>query len=148
MSGPSDVPERLRSAGLRLTPQRELILAAVDDLGHATAEQVHAAVAEQAASINLSTVYRTLETLEEHQLVRHVHLSGRAPTYHSVRGGHTHFHLTCRNCGRVISVDEGVAREFATRLRAEHGFETDIGHLSVFGVHTQCPEPDVTEERP
>lgn len=136
------VTERLRGAGLRRTPQRELILATIDELRHATPEQVHAAVAEQVASINLSTVYRTLETLEEHALVGHVHLGGRAPTYHAVEGHATHFHLTCRNCEQVIAVEADVAGELADRLRREHDFEMDLGHLSIFGTHTRCPGRD------
>ena len=67
-----------------------------------------AARPQRASAVNVSTVYRTLEVLEELGLVRHAHLSDRAPTYHSV-GGHEHFHLVCRNCHRVISVDADVA---------------------------------------
>ena len=39
---------------------------------------------KQSSAVNVSTVYRTLEVLEELGLVRHAHLSDRAPTYHSV----------------------------------------------------------------
>ena len=73
----------LREKGYRLTPQRELILAAVDELGHATPDEVLAHVQQQASTVNVSTVYRTLEVLEELGLVRHAHLTDRAPTYHS-----------------------------------------------------------------
>ena len=55
----------LRERGLRLTPQRQLILEAVHELGHATPEQVHTAVRERVAGVNITTVYRTLELLEE-----------------------------------------------------------------------------------
>jgi Fur family ferric uptake transcriptional regulator len=37
---------QLRERGYRLTPQRELILAAVERLGHATPDEVLAAVRE------------------------------------------------------------------------------------------------------
>ena len=95
------------SSGNRLTPQRELILARGRALGHATPDEVLAEVRKQSSAINVSTVYRTLEVLEELGLVRHAHLSDRAPTYHSV-SDHEHFHLVCRNCHRVISVDPDV----------------------------------------
>ncbi|WP_341351053.1 adenylyltransferase/cytidyltransferase family protein [Nocardioides convexus] len=55
----------LRDRGYRLTPQREPILAAVDELGHATPDEVLAKVQETASTVNASTVYRTLEVLEE-----------------------------------------------------------------------------------
>ncbi len=136
----------LREKGYRLTPQRELILGAVDRLGHATPDEVLAEVRTASSAINISTVYRTLEVLEELGLIRHVHLSDRAPTYHAVKGT-THFHLRCRNCHQVISVDEEEAAAFVSSLRERHGFEPDVGHLTVFGVHTDCPEPvDQTDE--
>ncbi len=135
----SDFAERLRNSGKRLTPQREMILRAVDALGHATPDEVLAEVRKQSSAINISTVYRTLEVLEELGLVKHAHLSDRAPTYHSV-GGHEHFHLVCRNCHRVISVDPVVLGPVLERLRADHGFTADIGHLTVFGRCDQCEE--------
>jgi Fur family transcriptional regulator, ferric uptake regulator len=141
-----DWRQRLRAQGYRLTPQRELILAAVERLEHATPDEIFAEVSAQSTAINISTVYRTLEVLEELGLVRHLHLSDRAPTYHSVHGGPAHFHLSCRNCGQVISVDEERAADFVGRLRAEAGFEADVAHLTIFGVHVpHCPPPGSEE---
>ena len=114
----NDLRERLRDSGYRLTPQRELILAAVEKLGRATPDEVLAAVREQSSAVNASTVYRTLEVLEGLGLVRHAHLSDRAPTYHSVTD-HEHFHLVCRNCGRIVSVGPACSRPLADRLRDE-----------------------------
>ena len=136
----SDFAERLRSSGKRLTPQRELILRAVDRLGHATPDEVLAEVRKQSSAVNISTVYRTLEVLEELGLVRHAHLSDRAPTYHSTRGPE-HFHLVCRNCDRVRSVDPDVADALLEALRREHDFEVDLGHLAIFGRCTDCLPP-------
>lgn len=127
----------LRAQGYRLTPQRELILAAIDELGHATPDEVLAHAQARVSSINASTVYRTLEVLEGLGLVRHAHLSDRAPTYHSV-SGHEHFHVKCRGCGEVVSMDVEVARALTDRLEADLGFEADVGHLTVFGRCRAC----------
>ncbi|HET7071642.1 MAG TPA: Fur family transcriptional regulator [Nocardioides sp.] len=128
---------RLREKGYRLTPQRELILQAVERLGHATPDEVLAEVRTHSTAVNASTVYRTLEVLEELGLVRHAHLSDRAPTYHST-SEHEHFHLVCRNCHRVISVDPDVLTPVSDRLAAEHDFVVDVGHLTVFGRCGNC----------
>jgi len=133
----SDLRERLRDRGYRLTPQRELILAAVEKLGHATPDEVLAEVHRQSSAVNASTVYRTLEVLEGLGLVRHAHLSDRAPTYHSVTD-HEHFHLVCRNCGRVVSVGPDMLAQLAERLRDEHNFAVDVGHLTMFGACVEC----------
>jgi len=135
----SDWRERLRERGYRLTPQRELILGAVEELGHATPDEVLAEVRTHSTAVNASTVYRTLEVLEELGLVRHAHLSDRAPTYHSV-DDHEHFHLVCRNCHRVISVDPDVLTPVLDRLVTDHAFTVDIGHLTVFGHCSDCTE--------
>jgi Fur family ferric uptake transcriptional regulator len=129
----SDWRARLRESGYRLTPQRELILEAVERLGHATPDEVLAEVRKQSTAVNASTVYRTLEVLEELGLIRHAHLSDRAPTYHST-SEHEHFHLVCRNCHKVISVDPDVLTLVSERLEADHGFTIDVGHLTVFGT--------------
>ncbi|WP_028650247.1 Fur family transcriptional regulator [Nocardioides halotolerans] len=132
-----DWREKLRGRGYRLTPQRELILDAVDTLGHATPDEVLAEVRKRSSALNISTVYRTLEVLEGLGLVRHAHLSDRAPTYHSVRD-HEHFHLVCRNCHEVVSVDPDVLSPLLERLRADHAFTADVGHLTVFGTCGSC----------
>jgi Fur family ferric uptake transcriptional regulator len=132
-----ELADRLRGQGYRLTPQRQLVLRAVEKLGHATPDEVLAEVHAQSSAVNVSTVYRNLEVLEELGLVRHAHLSDRAPTYHSVTE-HEHFHLVCRNCHRVVSVDPDVLAPLRERLRDEHAFVVDVGHLTVFGRCEEC----------
>ncbi|RNL66093.1 transcriptional repressor [Nocardioides marmoriginsengisoli] len=133
----TDWQTRLRESGHRLTPQRELVLAAVESLGHATPDEVYAEVRTHSDAINLSTVYRTLELLDELGLIRHAHLTDRAPTYHSA-AGHEHSHLVCRGCGTTISVGRAAMEGALGALAAEHGFEPDYGHLSVFGRCADC----------
>jgi len=135
----SDLRAKLRDSGYRLTPQRELILAAVDALGHATPDEVLAEVRTHSSAVNASTVYRTLEVLEGLGLVRHAHLSDRAPTYHTVTD-HEHFHIVCRNCQKVVSVDPHMLDALATGLREKHAFVIDVGHLTVFGHCESCSE--------
>ena len=90
----------LREKGLRLTPQRELVLAAVRELGHATPEEVSDKVKLTHPGINLSTVYRNLETLENVGLVQHTHLGHGGATYHAAEEL-THLHLVCGKFGDV-----------------------------------------------
>ena len=127
----------LREQGYRLTPQRELVLTAVDELGHATPDEVFEHVRQQSGAVNMSTVYRTLELLEELGLVRHAHISDRAPTYHSTATPQ-HVHLVCRGCGAVLDAQPADFDGLVSTLEERHGFEPDIGHLSVFGLCREC----------
>ncbi len=61
----------LRAQGYRLTPQRQLVLPAVNELGHGTPDEICLEVQRTAGGVNISTVYRTLELLEELGLVTH-----------------------------------------------------------------------------
>ncbi|MGA8210496.1 MAG: Fur family transcriptional regulator [Nocardioidaceae bacterium] len=128
----------LRAKGYRLTPQRELVLRAVERLGHATPDDVLSAVRAESQAVNISTVYRSLELLEELGLVRHAHLTDRAPTYHS-SATPEHVHLVCRDCRRLIEVHPDVVDPLTSTLRERYGFRTDVGHLTIFGV---CPDCD------
>lgn len=128
--------DELRARGLRRTVQRQLVLDAVQRLHHATPEQVHTAIRQTADEVNLTTVYRTLELLEDLGLVTHTHLSHGPPTYHSADD--VHLHLVCRSCGGVDEAPTALLDGLAGRLRDERGFETDVGHVALFGVCAGC----------
>lgn len=127
----------VRSRGLRLTAQRQLVLAAVRDLGHATPEEVAAHVRRQHPSINLSTVYRNLETLENAGLLIHTHLGHGGATFHAAEDAE-HVHLVCGQCGSVKEADLDATRELVERLQSEHGFATDVRHFAIYGTCSEC----------
>lgn len=135
----STLADQLRSRGLRLTAQRQLVLEAVYALGHATPDQVHAEVAKTAAGVNITTVYRTLELLEELGLVTHAHLSHGSTTYHGVTEDQ-HVHLVCRSCGEVTECSSRLLAPLADTLQQEDGFLVDIGHVALFGLCAGCAE--------
>jgi Fur family ferric uptake transcriptional regulator len=105
----------LHRKGLRMTPQRQLVLDAVAELDHATPEQVATLVQRTAPSLNITTVYRALDLLEELNLVRHTHLGHGAPTY-SVHE-HEHVHLACHRCGAVLEIPNAELDELTATLR-------------------------------
>lgn len=127
----------LRAKGYRLTPQRELVLAAVSVLGHATPDQVCARVQQTASGVNISTVYRTLELLESLGLVRHAHLGHGAPSYHPA-GHDSHLHLVCRDCEKVTQIEAAAAGDLVRHMRAEAGFEVDLEHFAIYGRCRSC----------
>ncbi len=149
----TDWQSDLRRRGYRLTPQRQLVLEAVDKLEHSTPDDILAEVRRTAGSVNISTVYRTLELLEELGLVSHAHLGHGAPTYH-LADRHDHMHLVCRDCTTVIEADTALAADFTGRLRERFGFDTDMKHFAIFGRCRDCagkppggdPEEDAEED--
>jgi Fur family ferric uptake transcriptional regulator len=134
--------QRLRARGLRLTPQRAQVLAAVDALDHATPEAILARLREEAgpagAAPDASTVYRTLELLESLGLVWHTHLGKGAPVYHAAE--HPHLHVVCATCGSIASADPALLDSAAERLAADLGFTVDVGHVALSGTCRDCRE--------
>ena len=129
--------EELRSRGYRVTPQRQLVLEAVAKLGHATPEEIAASVQQTAKAVNISTIYRTLELLDNLGLVTHTHLNHGAPTYHLASDA-DHVHLVCQDCGKVEQTSPDAIRPLVTALEDMHGFETNVAHLTVFGRCADC----------
>ena len=127
----------LREKGLRLTPQRELVLQAVRELGHATPEEVAGKIHETHPGINLSTVYRNLETLENVGLVQHTHLGHGGATYHAAEEL-THLHLVCGICGEVGDAPIDAAASFVQGLLDDYGFHTDVTHFAIYGTCSSC----------
>ena len=133
----SDWERRLKEHGFRITPQRQLVLEAVEHLRHGTPEEILVEVQRTATGVNLSTVYRTLEVLEDVGLVTHAHIGHGPPTYHAV-DEHVHIHLVCDTCGAVQSVGAAIAEEFLDELRRSTGFVTDISHVALHGTCSDC----------
>ena len=129
--------DTLRAGGYRVTPQRQLVLEAVARLEHATPEEICGEVRQTARGVNVSTVYRTLELLEQLGLVKHTHIHHGAPSYHLADDA-GHVHLVCRQCERVIQVDQAAVGPLVVALEESNGFQTDVGHLTVFGLCANC----------
>ncbi|GAA0506192.1 transcriptional repressor [Saccharopolyspora subtropica] len=138
MSDQVSLRSTLHQRGMRMTPQRQLVLDAVRELGHATPEQVCRKVQGTASTVNITTVYRALDLLEELGLVRHTHLGHGAPTY-SVEE-HEHVHLACHRCGGIDEVSTELLDDLARLLLEQRGFALDATHLALSGTCRNCRE--------
>lgn len=130
---------KLRAEGFRITPQRQLVLDAVNALRHGTPDEILEEVQRHASGVNLSTIYRALEVLEQVGLVTHAHIGHGAPTYHAV-DDETHIHLACDACGGVESISADAMEALARSLRADKGFEVDVSHVVFHGRCRACIE--------
>ena len=144
-----EASEALREMGYRLTPQRLMILEAVqlgDD--HISADEIYARVHERYPHVNISTVYRTLELLKHLGLVVETDLGEGRVKYHYSEKGH-HHHLVCQNCGAVLELEESVLRPLKNTLLRKYGFRADLGHFAIFGHCLRCAStsPSPEEQR-
>jgi Fur family ferric uptake transcriptional regulator len=138
MANSHELQAALKAHGLRMTPQRQLILDAIASIrGHVSADVVHQQVAERFPNVNISTVYRTLELLQELGLVTHTHFDDGIAQYHLAEDG-AHQHLVCRQCGAEVELDLAVLKPVAERLRRDYGFDPDLAHFAIVGVCSNC----------
>jgi len=131
-----DLIDGLRAAGLRVTAPRRAVCEVLADSpeDHMSAADITERVS--GAGIDLSTVYRTLDTLEGLGLVHHVHLGHGAGAYH-VTGSHRHHHLVCESCGVVVDVPLSELRNAIESVTGPHGFVAD-GHFAIVGKCASC----------
>lgn len=130
--------DRLRQYGLRVTPQRRLILQALCDLdGHASAEKVQERVLAQGRDVDLSTVYRTLERLRDLRILSQTDL-GRGCAEFEVLSGMPHHHLICQVCGHVVDLDHTYLMSAAEAIRRDFDFVPTFDHFAIFGLCSAC----------
>ena len=138
MKKTDDIVNRLSEKGFRLTPQRMMVLAAIENSeNHISAEEIYAQVIAKYPHVNISTVYRTMELLKRLGLVTETDLGGGRVRYHPVHKGR-HHHLVCQECGRIIDLDEPVLYSLKDTLRREYDFEADLKHMAIFGRCAEC----------
>ena len=134
----SGVPDWLRARGLRWTPQRRLlieVLAGID--GHVTGADLVERCRRLDPETIPSTVYRTLDVLEEIGLVRHGHGADGREEYH-VLPAVVHGHLHCGGCGAVEEISEDEVAAVAELFGSRHGFAVDGSHITIVGRCRAC----------
>ena len=132
------VRDRLRRRGLRWTPQRRTVvqvLAATD--GHVTGAELIERCRERDPQTIPSTVYRTLDVLEELGLVRHGHGADGREEFHASPGAE-HGHLYCSSCGITREIRPPAADAIIGAFRTAEGFEVDLWHVTVVGLCAEC----------
>lgn len=131
---------KLSNLGYRLTPQRLMILSAIENSdSHISAEEIYAQVRARYPQVNISTVYRTLELLKELELVTEISLGDGRVRYHCMGKGH-HHHLVCQRCGEVIDMEESMLSRLWDEIGQRYDFEVDMKHLAFFGLCAKCRE--------
>lgn len=132
------VGDQLRARGLRSTPQRRTVIEVLAEAdGHVTpADLVERCRARDPSTIP-STVYRTLDVLEELGLVRHVHGINGNEEFH-VLPGDDHGHLHCSSCGATWELVEDQAAALTEAFRTAAAFEIDVGHVTFVGRCAAC----------
>ena len=132
------VRERLHERGLRWTPQRRTL---IDVLARTNGHVTGAELVERCRRVDPttipSTVYRTLDVLEEIGIISHSHAADGREEFH-VLPVIEHGHLECRTCGATWEIPASEASELVRGLERRRGFSVDVSHLSISGTCADC----------
>lgn len=134
----STLIDALKAQGMRITPQRAIIFEAIETMeGHITAEQIFAKVKKVNSYINLATIYRTLELLQDLNLMTQTNL-GQGKTFFALQNHCSHHHLVCEACGCIEEFCDDVLEPVRLKLADQYDFEAHTDHISIFGLCSRC----------
>ena len=136
-SSDQSVLDLLRSRGLRMTPQRRAIVTEVmASNGHISPASLAERVRARVPGVDPSTVYRTLDLLEEVGVLSHTHLENGAE-YHRLADSR-HVHLVCSSCGSEDSLSLAEADRLRDLVARHHSFAPDLTHFAISGLCRRC----------
>jgi Fur family transcriptional regulator, ferric uptake regulator len=134
----ASIPERLRARGLRWTPQRRTLIEVLSRTdGHVTGSELVERCRELDPRTIPSTVYRTLDVLEELGVIRHGHGADGREEFH-VLPDVEHGHLYCAACGGTWEIEAGEAADLVRSLERSRGFAVDLSHVTIVGTCRGC----------
>jgi len=129
--------EQLAARGYKITPQRRLILEALNDADrHLSADEVAAQVKKIEPSISLATIYRNLNMLVDIHLVSRLDLH-EGPVRYELNRGHNH-HLVCLGCGLAVKLDVCPMQGEVQKIIDQEGFQVDSHHFEITGYCRDC----------
>ncbi|KUO72920.1 MAG: Fur family transcriptional regulator [Desulfosporosinus sp. BRH_c37] len=130
--------EILKREGMKSTRHRNAILLLLEQSEDPrTAEELYISLREKTASINLSTVYRTLDTFVSKNLVTKSTMDDGKARYELNQHEHKH-HLFCVGCHKVISIEDCPMGELQEILKKKIDFDVTGHKLEIYGYCHNC----------
>ena len=138
---------RFRGRGCRITVPRQAILDLLSSSSkHLSAEDIYLSVHKTCPGIGLTTVYRTLELLEQMELIHKFDFGDGRSRYELIEGPKSthHHHLICTGCGRVIDYSDFIEEELKLvkqvedALSKKHNFKINTHKVHFYGLCSKC----------
>ena len=131
----------LKKRKYRMTVQREAVLRVFmeSDDKHLGAEDVYRILLDKKYRISKATVYRTIELLTDLGFLRKLDFGDGMYRYEILEKDDAyHQHLICKECGRIVEINDELVKELIERLERETGFSIDAYDIKFYGVCSEC----------
>ncbi len=143
-----DIYTRLLERGHKLTPQRWAIIAIflMNRGRHLSADDVYSMLKETHPNNGIATVYRTLELLEEIEVLKKLDFGdGRARYEVRDEDNHHHHHLVCQSCGKIIEFEDDLLGALEMAIERKTGFRINDHVAKFFGTCAECQAKEAAQ---
>ena len=135
----------LKVSGIKYTRQREIVLNILYHSDtHFTPESLYMEIKRKEPNLNvgIATVYRTLNLLEDSQMVTSLSFGAAGKKFELANKPH-HDHLICKNCGKIVEFENSIVERQQALIAKEHTFKL-TGHLmQLYGICETCAQSKV-----
>ncbi|MCS7052035.1 MAG: transcriptional repressor, partial [Thermomicrobium sp.] len=139
MSRGERIGRLLNERGYALTPGRRVVVETLADRETTfTASEVVSWVDQVDPGIGRATVFRTLDLLLQVGVLDRIHSDDGSHGYAVCVTPEHHHHLVCRNCNRVILIQDCDVEDVSKRIAQQHGFTVERHQMEIFGLCPAC----------
>ncbi|MCY1590839.1 peroxide-responsive transcriptional repressor PerR [Staphylococcus pettenkoferi] len=132
----------LRSAGIRITPQRQAILRFMISADtHPTADEIYQALSPDFPNISVATIYNNLRVFKDNGIIKELTYGDASSRFDF--NTHNHYHVICEKCGKIVDFHYPLLDE--VEQLAQHVTEFDVSHhrMEIYGLCKDCQNKDV-----
>lgn len=131
---PHSIIARCEAQGLRMTGQRRIIAAVLEEAeDHPDVEELYARAADRDGAISLATVYRTVKLFEEAGILEKVDFGDGRARYEDAERAH-HDHLIDMTSGEVIEFVDPEIEALQEKIAERLGYRLKGHKLELYGV--------------
>jgi Fur family transcriptional regulator, peroxide stress response regulator len=129
----------LKERGLRITPQRMLILKTIASMkGHPTVEDIHL----QLPSISMATIYNNVKMLVKLNILNELPYGQGLSKYEFKID--EHYHVICHICGTIEDFKYPLLKEVEHVAKQLTKFHVHSHQLEFYGICTPCSKQKLT----
>lgn len=133
----TEVVNRLRENGVRMTPQRHAILNyLLSTMSHPTADEIYKALELSFPNMSVATVYNNLRVFKDAGLVKELTYGDSSSRFDA--NMEDHYHIICRDCGKITDFEYPMLTEVEKKAAEKTGYLVETHRMEVYGVCPDC----------
>lgn len=103
-----------------------------------SAQELYLLLVQSDTNVNLSTIYRTLEKLVEHNVINQINLDNQKQALYEYAHDHHHHFLVCDTCNEVTVIHNCPVEGYGKQLENEYGFDVKSHKIEYYGTCSNC----------